>query len=454
MKDFLGGLYFDCANLVLGGHVVQYDTSEKLVTGFLHGASVLPDTFGAHHIAGLDQLIFGFPVDGHFVADGTATMPGASAPVGMTYTLTRDVNFGKLTVNTGVIIVTNGYRLFANYLQLNGTAVLHNDGGSAGNASGTLGGSAGAAPGSGSISYAIAPGKTGGQGASNGKNEDGYPGGRGSALSPALGGAGGAGGAGTAGSGAGGRLPGGHAVATTVTAPLSSPYFYPKIFHLFDDASVRGLSGGAAGSPGGGGGSSSTPTAGDGGGGGGSGAGGGVCLIAAGILDTVSGSWTGRISANGGDGGNGAGPTPGGSNGGTGGLGGGGGGGAAFLVIRRLVGNVSTSTAPGSTPSACVTARAGINGASGDATGVTTAAPGIAYVFNLSQPYVQPNEFRAPIPVLMARPAYRMTSPARFLNAPSPRPTNQDAPPIPILSSRLPDARRRISPGALDGSKP
>lgn len=389
-RNYLGRLYFRCENHASPGHVLQVDTDGKLVTGYIDARNIVRDGIGLDQIAGLDQLIFGYPIDGSFVADGVTAMLGV-APSGMEYTLTRDVNFKRLIVNSGVSINTNGYRLFANALQLNGTAVVHNDGsdGAAGSTLG-LGGAGGAAAGAGSISYTADGGKAGGSGAST---KPGSPGKSGWLVQPSLGGVGGRGGTGTSstfGGGSGG-------VQGGVAPPSLSVLHYPSIVELTDRRVVRGVAGGSGGSGGGGGGAG----AGAGGGGGGGGAGGGVCFLAAGFLDLISGAWSGRISANGGDGGNGAA----GDGAGTGGVGGGGGGGFVLVVARRIAGHLPVSTVSGIDPVGHAIARAGAAGASGNPTGVVAASPGQVVIVNLSQPFSSPDELGRPA-VLDARPMY------------------------------------------------
>src|SRR5690242_11546211 len=79
MDGQLGSLYFDCTNTATNGYVLQVDASGNLVTGPLPRSALSPDLIGAEHIAGLDSLLFGFPNDGNFVADGLGVMPGAPA---------------------------------------------------------------------------------------------------------------------------------------------------------------------------------------------------------------------------------------------------------------------------------------------------------------------------------------------------------------------------------------
>lgn len=444
-------LYFDCENEASVGQVLVVDSSGKLVTAFLRQENIADGAIAGRHTAAFDQLIFGYPDDGNFVADGTTAMPGATL-ASMTYTLTRDVNFGRLTVNTGVTIAASGYRLFANTLQLNGTAVIHNDGGDGAAASGLNPGAGGAAAGAGSISYSCDPGRAGGKGwfAKQGDNAAGGA----RAIEPALGGAGGLGGDGTDGNYATPphHLHGAQGAGGSVTAPKTSVLRYPKILDLTDTFWGRGVSGGSGGSGGGAGGSG---TATGGGGGGGGGAGGGVCLVVAGVLDTQSGSWTGRISANGGNGGDGTQTAGGGGdNPGDGGVGAGGGGGAAILLTRIILGNLTPTTTAGSSPSACLSARGGAGGGAnplGSTANSTQAAPGRAILINLSQPYVQPNELGR-LAFLEARPTYAPRQPFRGRMESFPHDTMSLAPP-PILSAR-PAFRPRSLSGSRDVLKP
>ena len=366
--------------------------------------SIGTDAVLGEHLRGLDFLVFGQPRDGSFVADGVATMPGGIVPAGNAYTLTRDMNFGRLTINSGVTIKTNGFRLIAHVLELKGTAVIHNDGGGGGPASGQTAGTGGAAAGPGSISYSTEAGRAGGAGSPGTGGTPGAPGADGGrAMSPALGGAGGLGGEGVH-IGANPENRAGRAglkPAMPVTAPKGSVLGYPKIAQLFDEVSARGCTGGGAGTGGGGGGGSSGNP---GGGGGGGGAGGGVCLVVASIVDAAGGAWTGRISANGGNGGDAAAHGGGSGGGGSGGCGGGGGGGAAILIARRIIGQINPSTALGYDPPFSVMARGGAKG-TGNTILSTPAEGGLALVMNLSELFTPPSEIGKP-PILDARPIY------------------------------------------------
>jgi hypothetical protein len=87
--------------------------------------------------------VFGSGKDGTFTANGSTTDPSGAlgAPTSNTYTLSRDAYFHNLTVNTGVTILLNGYRLFVSgTLTLSGTAHLSVDGQAGGNGSGGAGG--------------------------------------------------------------------------------------------------------------------------------------------------------------------------------------------------------------------------------------------------------------------------------------------------------------------------
>ena len=404
--DHLGTLYLDCHNDARVGHVPLVDTNGKLVTGLVRNANIAPDSILQDRLSRLEQPTFSSTVDGNFVADGVATMPGASGPFTGLYVLTRDVHFRQLVVKSGITIQTDGYRLFAGILRLHGTAIVHNDGVNGLGALGQTARAGGQEVGKGSISYTTDAGRGGGNGGSP-TNGAGLPGAGGArALSPALGGVAGRGGNGAAGGGSGAAA----GAISTVTAPKTSVYGIPNILELLDHASLRGITGGAGGSGGGGGGAGT----GVGGGGGGGGSGGGVCLVAAAVLDLQSAPvWTGRISANGGDGG--AGGTPG-TGGGLGGAGGGGGGGAALVVTRRIIGNPTTSTTLGSTPPNCIMARGGALG-SGNTTSSTNAGAGFALLLDLSGLVRANEDLESGKPtVLDARPVYR---PRRTLRYPS-----------------------------------
>ncbi|HEY3998919.1 MAG TPA: hypothetical protein VGO93_08660, partial [Candidatus Xenobia bacterium] len=145
--------------------------------------------------------IYGNGADGALTYDGTTTILGV-APSSSTYTLNRDVYGTTVTVNSGVTIKTNGFRIFANVaLLVSGT--VQNNGGAGGNGSSGTAGAAGAATSSNTLGNGGA-GKAGASGSAAGT--------AGGSVTAALGGAGGAGGSATNAGGAAG----------TVTAPTAA----------------------------------------------------------------------------------------------------------------------------------------------------------------------------------------------------------------------------------------
>jgi hypothetical protein len=260
-------------------------------------------------------------------------MPGTTRS-GATYTLTRDVYFTNLTVNTGVTIETNGYRIFCRGTLSGAGVVSHN--GNPG--SSVIGGNPAT---DGSVKGGWGVGGLSGQGANNGAA---------STTTPGLGhgGAGGAGGAGTgftAGAGTTPVTPDG-GIRRTV-AELSHPFTW-----RFSTSAMAPIGGGGAG--GGGGGSSAA-------GGGSGGGGGGVVVVAARVL-----SGTISFEAKGGDGGaaNAA---------GNGGGGGGGGGGAIHLLYADKSGWTGTTNVSGGAGGAKVgTGTAGTAGSAGNVIQLST----------------------------------------------------------------------------------
>jgi hypothetical protein len=142
---------------------------------------------------------FGTGVDGPAVFDGTSTVLGI-VPVDDVYTLNKDIFVTDFTVNSGITVVTAGYRVYASgTLTVNGTGVIHNNGSDG--ADGITGGAAGA----GGLAGTMLGGSAGGNGSSGagagaaGTNSLFYPsrsvgsGGNGGASAGHAGGAGGVG---------------------------------------------------------------------------------------------------------------------------------------------------------------------------------------------------------------------------------------------------------------------
>lgn len=295
---------------------------------------------------------FGDGSDGSLTYDGATTILGM-APAANVYTLTRDIFATTMTVNAGVTIKTNGYRIFCSTsLTMNNatTSIIQNLGNAA------VLDVAGATPAANSV-IGGAAGKTGG---AAGNNSVGSPGVVSDSLtncilSTMIGGTGGKGGDCTA--TGGGTARAGGAAAT----PAGSATVYSGIKDFMTITTMTNMVGpfkiGTAGCSGGGGADGGNGNTGGQGGGGGST--GGCVFIAA---KTVLG--TGTIKATGGVGGNGTATTQ--STGfsrGGGGAGGGGCGGV-IVMITRTTANPYTFTVTGGAPG---TASAGVNGgATGD----------------------------------------------------------------------------------------
>lgn len=282
-------------------------------------------------------------------------------------TLSANMQYGTLQVNTGVTLTTDGYLLQATNLIVygtidnsgsngsNGNAGSNSTSGSSGGKSGGSGGAGGAATGNASAplpqGLAGMTGGTGGTGGNASGDAPGNYGGKNNGTNVAngvgtdgcTGGAGGDGGGTTNGT-AGGGTPG---TVSIVAADLFDytdrvPYL-DESYEYFDGSAQCGSGQGGAGGQG----SNYWGEGGAGGGGsGGNGSNGGVLYIAA---QTITGN--GTISANGGDGGNGgnggykaSGNAP--SSGGGGGAGGSGGnGGVVLMVYTDLTGFTGTITA-------------------------------------------------------------------------------------------------------------
>lgn len=222
-------------------------------------------------------------------------------------TLTRDMIYNNLTVNAGVVLTTNGYRIFVkNTLTVNGT-IRHN--GSNAPGGGSQAGGAGAPAGS------MGAGGAGGAGSGGGLPGN-NPGFGAPAINNGFGGVGGTGGHGSN-------------LATATSQANGANNITKATRHglqlLSDTAEIRGGRGGGGGGSSNGGVNSA--------GGGGSGGGGGTIIIAAKVI--VIGA-AGVIQAKGGNGAQGQIDNV---NGQYGGGGAGGGGGAIVLVYRTLTNN-------------------------------------------------------------------------------------------------------------------
>lgn len=281
-------------------------------------------------------------------------------------TLTRDMNYTDLTVNSGVTLNTGSYRIFVTgTLTLNGTISR-----SGNNASGTTGGAALA---DGYLKGSQAGG-AGGGGGSDGSN--GSPGGTGGSVTNSLGTTGFAGGVGGD-AGLGVVLFGGAAgAAGSWSIALVKLKVGVQLAELLDVTATgskikynnSSASGGGGGGAGGGGGSGNT-----GGNGGGAGSAGGIIAIYA---RTIVISATGSIVANGGNGANATNGSAGAAA--CGGGGSAGNGGVIILTYNQLTNGGS------------ITVTAGTKGIKGtgpftiNATDGTNGSAGTIYQFGLS----------------------------------------------------------------------
>lgn len=320
-------------------------------------------------------------------SDGAVTISGDT-------TLTRDMFYTTLTVNSGFTLNTGGFRVFAKTsVTVNGTIARNGNAGNNGT-NGTGGGAGGAAGVKGTTATDLAAGSlygaptavasgNGGAGAGGGgASNPGVAGTTGTDVTSAISGngvAGGQGGNGGLGAGAGSVGAGGGAgSAGTATASGTLPRSASTAILMIDTGTtVQQLRGraGTGGSGGGGSGSGGTGVGagiGGGGGGGGShGTNGGIIVI---VSPTITVSGTGAITVNGAAGGNGGNGGTGGNGSGAGGSGGGGGGGAAGSgggggVIALFYGTYTNSgsvTASGGAAGSVGTGGAGGTGGSGN----------------------------------------------------------------------------------------
>lgn len=357
---------------------------------------------------------FGDGGDGAGVADGSTAVPGMTLS-GSIYTLTRDIYLTDLTISTGIIIKTNGYRIFGiGTLTMNGTAQIQrngNAGTSGGNASQNIGGSAGAGGAALADGY-LKGSQAGGNGAAGANGDStsvggsrtaqpGNPGSNGSNTNNSIGtnassaGSGGGGGSGFNGGGSSGGASGSSGTATLANVKLSASWhLYPLLDVSSTGSTVKydnSASPGGAGSGAGGGPfvyNAADNQGGGGGGSGGSGSGGGIIAIY--FKNIVIGA-SASITSNGGAGGNGG-------NGGTahtsaGNTGGGGGGGSAaggnggiiVLIYNSLTNNGVISVSGGAHGTHGVGAPGNVGGSAGsDGTDGADGSAGTIFEFQLS----------------------------------------------------------------------
>lgn len=282
--------------------------------GFVDGQS-FHSGYANYHVARIEswladtaRAIYG---DG---SDGNATITGG------TTTLTRDMYYDNLTVESTGVLATNGFRVFVrDLLTVEASGVIHNDGGNASGATAGVG--------------VVGSINGGGDGGSTGPVAP-------DSVSNGLGGSGGDGGA----SGTTGQT------AATPTVPPATSGGYRDLHtlmtsYLIDGNYLRGGGGGGAGED-------------NGASGGGGGAGGGIVLICAFRVSNE-----GAIRAAGGNGGNGTGSNA---------AGGGAGGGGLVILVSRGYEGAGTVTAPtGTVGTGSGTGQDGYPGTSGTVLQVT-----------------------------------------------------------------------------------
>ncbi len=293
---------------------------------------------------GFLPAVFGDGSDGDIVLDGSASFGMMSGPSSNVYVLTRELYANNLTINSGVTLKPDGYRIFVKNT-INGAGIIDASGNPGGNGSGGTGGGGASAVGSGP--FKSAPGKTGGNSATN-FGTGGQSGTTGNIGNP------GAKGGDSANNGGGSAGP-----VASKTAPHREKWaaFLFRDFDLTQRVPAGSGSGASGCRPFFSGGSGIT-----GGGGGGSGSSGGIIWIAARIW---AGTFT--IQAPGGQGGN-AGNSSGSNM--VGGNGGGGGtGGISFFIYfkKTWTGTYSLAGGTGGAPGtgAAGTGNSGDNGNTG-----------------------------------------------------------------------------------------
>lgn len=354
--------------------------------------------------------------DGSYTLDGTqAAVSGLFSKSSNDYTLLRDSYFNNLTIDSGITLIPNGFRLFVKgTLTNNGTVTMAGgDGGNGGVGqtgaentaiAGGTAGSAGAAKSTNNL-YGGVAGKVGGVGAGSNKND--VPGTPGAGTAGNTGAANNIGSNGVA-SGAGGNggtsvsqsaaptngaasVNGGTKGTNAVTEPRNNIYVTYG-FDIYSGLSptnsvyATGAGGGSAGGGGQGGrgvigGTANYYMGGGGGGGGGSGANGGVMVI---VATGIAGS--GVITCAGGNGGNGGdGGTHNGNGGGVGGGGGGGAGGngGALLILVSNYSFSGTATVAGGTGGTGGAAGTIIGNGDGAGTSGANGTNGVAGMFVL-----------------------------------------------------------------------
>lgn len=327
-------------------------------------------------------------------SDGAAVCDGATSVAGMSgtgpYTMTRDVYFTTLTVNSGVTVKTNGYRIFCS-ISLSMSGTLDNSGGNGtagqiGQASSTAK-AAGGSGGSGAPSGYLIGGTTGGNGGngSQGNTNNPVAGGAGTVVSNCIGSGGVLGGAG--GNGVNGGNTGG-AAGTAGTATASNVKLIANwhLATLLDigatGATVKFTPCGGGGGGGGGASANAFNTTSGGGGGGGAGGSGGIIAVYARVITIGSSGVMMCMGGNGAIGG--AGISTDTANGSGGGGGGAGGNGGIVVLVYNSLSNTGSITCAAGTGS--VGGTGGVGSVRNGVTGGTGAngSAGSIYQFMLS----------------------------------------------------------------------
>lgn len=285
-------------------------------------------------------------------SDGDVTISGAT-------TLTRDMYYNNLTINTGQELKPNGFRIFVrNILTFVGTGKISGYGGNANNGTNGVSDSAGQGGGGGiqaNTAGTLPASGTSGKGGEGNQNTGGYVpynGVAGSSSTKAIISANGAtGGAATESAGDAG------AIGTNTGTPVNPLKTYFDVYDLLDlnDNTIVRMDINAGSGSGGGGRFGVGPNYSAGGGGGGGGAPGGIIWVAAFKIITVDGNYYIDVhGGNGGNGGNGASQGVGGSGGG------GGNGGVAIIIYQEKTGTGTVNIVAGTK---------GLKGTGGDANG-------------------------------------------------------------------------------------
>lgn len=344
---------------------------------------------------------YGDGSDGSGTLDGSTTVFGL-VPAGNVYTMTRDLYCIDLTINTGVTLNPNGYRLFGTgTLTGNGTAKIARNGangatginginGSNGSAAaGGTGATATSGLSAGSISGSLGGSAGGNGGASSNGTIAGIAGSAGTSASTLTNSVGsGSPSASNGVAGVNSTINGGGATTGASSNTVTNPPMMPRtaewamLLHYFSGGTVGYMAGSnlATGGTGGGGGGATSGGGGGGGGGGGAGGGcGGLVCVAFKTIVSPANNFIQALGGTGGAGGTGGNPSAG--AGGTGGSGGTGGtGGVVCIVYKTMTGTtITTASVAGGTGGS-----AGAGGTGGNAGNAgTTGGTGKLYLVNM-----------------------------------------------------------------------